>query len=81
MQIGKKKLTIHRSVNTNIERKMKALESWFVWILKSPSVPFRFVSSGACPIEAHLDRQASGESSFEHVGNAFGSTSVERERM
>ena len=46
MQIWKK-VTIRRSVNTNIERNMKALESRFVWMLKSPSVPFCFVSSGA----------------------------------
>ena len=42
MQVGKKKLTIHRSVNTNIERKMKAFESWIVWMLKSPSVSLCF---------------------------------------
>ena len=40
MQIWKKKLTIHRSVNTNIQRKLKALELRFVWMLKHPFVPF-----------------------------------------
>ena len=34
MQIGKKKIRSHCSVITNIERKMKALESRFVWMLK-----------------------------------------------
>ena len=29
----------------------------------------------------HLDRQASSESAFERIGNAFGSTGVERERI
>ena len=31
--------------------------------------------------ESHLDRQASSQSSLEHIGNAFESTSVERERV
>ena len=29
----------------------------------------------------HLDRQASSESASEHIWNAFGSTSAERERI
>ena len=29
----------------------------------------------------HLDRQASSESSFQHSGNAFGSTGAERDRI
>ena len=40
MQISRKKLRNHRSVNTNIERKLKALELRFVWVLKHPFVPF-----------------------------------------
>ena len=31
--------------------------------------------------EMHLGRQASSESAFERIGNAFGSTGVERERI
>ena len=31
--------------------------------------------------EARLDRQASSESTFQHSGNTFGSTGVERERI
>ena len=31
-------------------------------------------------LEMYFDRRASSESAFEHTGNAFGSTGVERER-
>ena len=38
-----------------------------------------------CPfatlVHEHLDRQASDESAFQCIGNAFGSTGVERERI
>ena len=95
LQIWKKKLRIHRSLNTNIERKIKALESKNSCLLKYTSdvperehiwayrkrirIDKRRARTHMSTSETHLDRQASSENTFEHLGNAFGSAGVEQE--